>query len=130
MCWVLHVLGALVVLEVFSSSSSLHRQKPAVESEHEEGSEDNEDEWTYPESRKMSGFKRPRNKEKIVGVTSSPQKSGRGPGRPPKQTKDRGSTGKDPHNGGGSVGGGGGGEGGGGGGSFHSLKVSQTTPIQ
>ena len=107
---------------------NMYRIKSAVESEHDEGSEDNEDEWTYPESRKVSGLKRPRSKDKIGGATSSPYKSGRGPGRPPKLAKDRVSAGKDPYIGSGSAGERDAG-GGGGGGDFHSLKVSQTSPI-
>ena len=108
---------------------TMFRQKSAVESDHEEGSEDNEEDWTYPESKKGSALKRPRNKDKAMGAMSSPQKSGRGPGRPPKQVKDRVSAGRDAHTGGG--GGGGAVEREAGGGNFHSLKVSkvsQTTP--
>ncbi len=47
----------------------------------QEGSEDNEDEWTYPEARNKGA---PRKLKKEKGITSSPLKSGRGPGRPPK----------------------------------------------
>ena len=107
------------------------RPKAVVDSEHD-GSEDNEEDWTYPESRKTAGLKRPRSKDKGSASNSSPHKNGRGPGRPPKQMKDGG---RETVNGGsdreretdnGSAGNGsgsGGGDGRGLGGSFHSLKV-------
>ena len=47
----------------------------------QEGSEDNEDEWN-PEARATKGPPRKLKKEKAM--TSSPHRSGRGPGRPPK----------------------------------------------
>ena len=62
------------------------RQKPPVDSE-QEVSDDNEEEWTYAEGR-SKGLNRKLKKEKLT--TSSPHRSGRGPGRPPKQHKDRG----------------------------------------
>ncbi len=61
------------------------RPKVMVESEHDEGSEDNEEDWTYPETRKTAGQKRPRTKDKTFTASSSPHKGGRGPGRPSKQ---------------------------------------------
>jgi len=67
-----------------------NRPKAIVDSEHDEGSEDNEEDWTYPESRKTAGLKRPRSKDKSSASSSSPHKNGRGPGRPPKQMKDLG----------------------------------------
>lgn len=56
------------------------RPKTVTESE-QEGSEDNEDEWTYPEARNKGP---PRKLKKEKGMTLSPHRSGRGPGRPPK----------------------------------------------
>lgn len=56
------------------------RPKTAQDSE-QEGSEDNEDEWTYPEARNKGPPKKLK-KEKVM--SSSPLRSGRGPGRPPK----------------------------------------------
>lgn len=68
----------------------LCRLKNTVESEQEqEASDDNEEDWTYPEgmSRHKAASKRIK-KEKTV--TSSPHRTGRGPGRPPKHPKERG----------------------------------------
>ena len=77
-----------------------------MDSEQEGGSDDNEEEWTYSESRNKGGA---RKQKKEKSATSSPYKSGRGPGRPPKQHKEKGH---------------GGGEAGGSNlADFHSLKV-------
>ena len=56
------------------------RPKTALDSE-QEGSEDNEDEWTYPEARNKGP---PRKLKKDKVMSSSPHRTGRGPGRPPK----------------------------------------------
>ena len=56
-------------------------------------SDDNEDEWTYPESTPRKGATKKIKKERVA--TSSPHRSGRGPGRPPKQTRER--AGRDHH---------------------------------
>lgn len=54
----------------------------------QEVSDDNEDEWTYPESgRNAKGTPKKVKKEGLSSTNA--HKSGRGPGRPPKQHKDR-----------------------------------------